>query len=58
VAANREITPEDRLRVEEAATIVQLPSNREIIQVIAQNFAGRPACTIVAASSTRKRSPV
>src|SRR5687767_4064642 len=36
-AANREITPEDRLRVEEAATIVQLPSNREIIQVFAQN---------------------
>jgi cell division protein FtsA len=35
---NREITPEDRLRVEEAATIVQLPSNREIIQVFAQNY--------------------
>src|SRR5688572_5226142 len=28
-AANREITPEDRLRVEEAATIVNLPANRE-----------------------------
>lgn len=37
-AANREITPEDRLRVEEAAAIVQLPSNREIIQVFAQNY--------------------
>lgn len=37
-AANREITIEDRLRVEEAATIVQLPSNREIIQVFAQNY--------------------
>jgi len=37
-AANREITTEDRLRVEEAATIVQLPSNREIIQVFAQNY--------------------
>lgn len=37
-AANREITAEDRLRVEEAATIVQLPSNREIIQVFAQNY--------------------
>lgn len=37
-AANREITSEDRLRVEEAATIVQLPSNREIIQVFAQNY--------------------
>jgi len=37
-AANREITVDDRLRVEEAATIVQLPSNREIIQVFAQNY--------------------
>lgn len=37
-AANREITQDDRLRVEEAATIVQLPSNREIIQVFAQNY--------------------
>lgn len=37
-AANREITNEDRLRVEEAAAIVQLPSNREIIQVFAQNY--------------------
>lgn len=37
-AANREITIDDRLRAEEAATIVQLPSNREIIQVFAQNY--------------------
>lgn len=37
-AANREITPEDRIRAEEAATIVQLPSNREIIQVFAKNY--------------------
>jgi len=37
-AANREISVEDRLRVEEAAAIVQLPSNREIIQVFAQNY--------------------
>lgn len=37
-AANREITQEDRLRVEEAATIVQLPANREIIQVFAKNY--------------------
>lgn len=37
-AANREITAEDRMRVEEAATIVQLPSNREIIQVFAKNY--------------------
>lgn len=36
--ANREITPEDRLRVEEAATIIQLPPNREIIQVFAKNY--------------------
>jgi cell division protein FtsA len=36
--ANREIAIEDRLRVEEAATIVQLPSNREIIQVFAKNY--------------------
>lgn len=37
-AANREITTEDRLRVEEAATIVKLPPNREIIQVFAKNY--------------------
>jgi cell division protein FtsA len=37
-SANREITTEDRMRVEEAATIVQLPSNREIIQVFAKNY--------------------
>lgn len=36
--ANREISAEDRLRVEEAATIVQLPPNREIIQVFAKNY--------------------
>lgn len=36
--ANREITPEDRMRVEEAATIVNLPPNREIIQVFAKNY--------------------
>ncbi|HET8992020.1 MAG TPA: cell division protein FtsA [Candidatus Saccharimonadales bacterium] len=37
-AANREITPDDRARVEEAATIVKLPSNREIIQFFAKNY--------------------
>lgn len=37
-AANREITTEDRMRVEEAATIIQLPSNLEIIQVFAKNY--------------------
>ncbi len=37
-SANREITAEDRSRVEEAATIVKLPSNREIIQFFAKNY--------------------
>jgi cell division protein FtsA len=37
-AANREITAEDRLRVEEAATIVNLPPNREIVQFFAKNY--------------------
>lgn len=37
-AANREITQEDRLRVEEAATIVSLPPNREIVQFFAKNY--------------------
>jgi cell division protein FtsA len=36
--ANREISNEDRLRAEEAATIVKLPPNREIIQVFAKNY--------------------
>lgn len=37
-SANREISPHDRQRAEEAATIVQLPPNREIIQVFAKNY--------------------
>lgn len=37
-AANRAIDQNDRLRVEEAATIVKLPPNREIIQVFAKNY--------------------
>lgn len=37
-AANREIGPDDRLRVEEAAAIVKLPPNREIIQIFAKNY--------------------
>ena len=37
-AANREITPEDCIRVEDAATILQLPANREIIQAFAKNY--------------------
>lgn len=43
-AANREITHEDRVRVEEAATVVKLPPNREIIQVFAKNYSldGQP----------------
>lgn len=36
--ANREITIEDRERVEEAAAIVKLPANREILQVFAKNY--------------------
>ncbi len=35
---NREIGVDDRLRVEEAATIVQLPPNKDIIQVFAKNY--------------------
>lgn len=35
---DREITTEDRMRVEEAATIVQLPANKDIIQVFAKNY--------------------
>jgi cell division protein FtsA len=37
-APDREITAEDRLRVEEAATIVSLPPNREIVQFFAKNY--------------------
>ncbi len=36
--ANREITDDDRIRVEEAATIVNLPLNREIVQFFAKNY--------------------
>jgi cell division protein FtsA len=35
---DRQISIEDRARVEEAATIVQLPPNKEIIQVFAKNY--------------------
>ena len=38
-AANREITPDDRMRVEEAATVISLPANREIVQFFAKNYA-------------------
>lgn len=37
-AANSEITSGDRLRVEEAATVVNFPPNREIIQFFAKNY--------------------
>jgi cell division protein FtsA len=36
--AGRHITDEDRARVEEAATVIQMPANREIIQVFAKNY--------------------
>ncbi len=36
--ANRKITPQDRARVEEAATILQLPANREIIQAFTKSY--------------------
>jgi cell division protein FtsA len=35
---NRQITDDDRLRVEEAASTIQIPANREIIQVFAKNY--------------------
>lgn len=35
---DRQISDEDRARVEEAATIVQLPPNNDIIQVFAKNY--------------------
>lgn len=36
--ANKEITETDRMRVEEAATIIKLPPNRDIIQVFAKSY--------------------
>ncbi len=36
--ANKEISESDRMRVEEAATIIKLPPNRDIIQVFAKNY--------------------
>lgn len=37
-SSNREITVDDRMRAEEAATIIQLPPNKDIIQVFAKNY--------------------
>jgi len=37
-AADREISAEDRMRVEEAATVLQFPPNREILQFFAKNY--------------------
>ena len=37
-SANREITVDDRYRVEEAASIIQLPPNREIVQIFSKNY--------------------
>jgi cell division protein FtsA len=36
--ADREISVDDRMRVEEAATVVQFPPNREILQFFAKNY--------------------
>jgi cell division protein FtsA len=43
-AANREITADDRARVEEAAAVVKFPPNREIVQLFAKNYSldGQP----------------
>lgn len=35
---DRQITPDDRARVEEAAAVLQLPPNKEIIQIFAKNY--------------------
>lgn len=35
---SRQISDEDRIRVEEAATVINLPANRDIIQVFAKNY--------------------
>jgi len=35
---NKEITAEDRMRVEEAATVVTMPMNREIVQFFAKSY--------------------
>lgn len=37
-ASNSEITPEDRMRAEEAAAVVNFPPNREIVQFFAKNY--------------------
>lgn len=37
-AVNREITEDDRIRVEEAAAVMQMPANREIIQVFPKAY--------------------
>ncbi len=37
-AANREVQEEDRVRVEEAASVMKMPANREIIQVFPKEY--------------------
>ncbi len=37
-ATNREVSDQDRLRVEEAAAVMQMPANREIIQVFPKAY--------------------
>jgi cell division protein FtsA len=36
--ANREISPEDRMRVEQAAATIQMPPNRQIIEVFSKSY--------------------
>lgn len=38
ISGNKQITEEDRDRVEDAATVMQLPPNREIIQLFAKDY--------------------
>ena len=56
-AANREITIDDRMRVEEAAAVMQLPANREIIQVFPNRPREAPAptdpLTVMPAATTK-----
>jgi len=36
--ANKEIAPEDRLRVEQAAATIQMPPNRQIVEVFSKSY--------------------
>ncbi len=37
-SVNKEVTVDDKIRAEDAATIMQIPNNREIIQVFPKNY--------------------